>query len=59
MSIFSLFKRKKELPLEGSTYTIKDKKSAYYGMTGIVEHHLDKERFMINCGHCWVVNIKP
>jgi hypothetical protein len=47
-----------KLPIEGSIYTHLIK-GAYYGMTGIVHHHLDKKAFWIDCGNCSLVNIKP
>jgi len=56
MSIFrNLFK--KPLPAEGSTYTHK-KRGAYYGMKGIVEHHLGGDRFLIHTGSSTLCNIK-
>ena len=59
--MWSLFRKQKQkqLPTEGSTYTINKKGSAYDGMSGIVTHHADGEAFMINCGNCWLCNILP
>jgi len=53
------FKRKIELPPEGSIYTHDDRTSPYFGMTGIVEHHADKKSFMIFTGTSWLTCIKP
>lgn len=56
--LLSFFNRPKPLPEEGSFYTHK-KPGAYFGMSGIVHHHLDKRAFMLFTGNSWLVNIKP
>jgi hypothetical protein len=56
-SLINYLKRDKR-PKEGTTYTVK-KKGAYYGWSGVVEHHQDGKHFMIFTGSAWLCNIKP
>lgn len=47
------------MPKEGSIYTYRKRGSAYNGMTGVVEHHLCGDAFMIRCETNILAGIRP
>lgn len=55
----SITSRNKELPKEGTLFTIVDLKSIHFGISGIVGHHDCKTRFYIFTGTSTISNIQP